>query len=314
MRWGALVRLWLPEWLDDPEMALRRVEDALGRAHDREHRDRIEKAEWAADREQAIAHAIITHDEGPDAAAASGGPEHDEARRQRVEVETFTFAEDASQGEERREPEAEEELMLASSPSGGESPAYSAYAPPTRDMEARGAPYIEASQAALGSRDDLGRTSSTTMRGTIAAAIRETVEIEGPIETTRLARSIGRRFGFDRVASGRSRFILESVPHELLRTSELGEFVWPPTLNAGSWRGYRSTPEGIFRPLSDIAPEEIVNAMSDLVAGHTVGDQDELFRATIEIFGQRRLTSQMMAARSLPCAGGTRVTTDHEDG
>jgi hypothetical protein len=300
MRWGALVRLWLPEWLDDPNMALRRVEEAIGRAHEREERDRIAQAEWVAGREQALADVATTDGEDSDAIATSSESPEDQVSGARIEVETFTFAEHPSQAEERREQDAEEKLELAKRPSSDATPAYGAYAPPVRDIPARGAPYIEARQVELGSRDDLGRTTSSAVRDTISAAVRETVEVEGPIETSRLARSIGRRFGFGRVASGRAEFILESLPRELLRASELGEFAWPAALDAATWRGYRSTPEELFRPLTDIAPEEIVNAMSDLVAERPIGNQEELFRATIEVFGQRRLTSQT-TARLVAC-------------
>ena len=61
-------------------------------------------------------------------------------------------------------------------------------------------------------------------------------------------------------------------------------------LDADLWRGYRVTTGDVERPLADVAPEEIVNAMADVAARHRCADEEQLFRATLEVFGQRRLT------------------------
>jgi hypothetical protein len=167
-------------------------------------------------------------------------------------------------------------------------------------MHARRASYVEIDPMPLGTRDDLGRTTSAGIRRTIASAVRETVDFEGPIATARLARSIGRRFGFDRVAAGWQEFILQAVPAELVRRSELGEFVWPSGVDPDTWRGYRTTPEDVERPLSDVAPEEIINAMAAVAAERVCTDDEELFRATLALFGQRRLTGPT-TARLEPC-------------
>ena len=106
----------------------------------------------------------------------------------------------------------------------------------------------------LGDRTDLDRLNSPTVRHKITAAARETVQFEGPIALDRLARDIGHRFGFDRVSSNRKEFITSCVPSELIRSTELGDFVWPRELDQETWRGFRTTPEDMTRALAEIAP------------------------------------------------------------
>ncbi|NKW37113.1 hypothetical protein GS935_09110 [Rhodococcus hoagii] len=95
-----------------------------------------------------------------------------------------------------------------------------------RDWHGRGLEYQCAPTTALGEREDLDRLNSQSVRAKITAAVRETVEIEGTIELDRLARDVGRRFGFDRVSASRKSFVIECVPAELVHASPLGSFVW----------------------------------------------------------------------------------------
>nr|WP_244216517.1 hypothetical protein [Gordonia alkanivorans] len=115
------------------------------------------------------------------------------------------------------------------------------------------------------------------------------MSIEGPIELDRLARSIGQRFGYDRLRATRKDFILDCVPRALIHGTQLGSFAWPEQLDRDTWRGFRSTSVGVTRPLSEIAPEEIINAMA-ASCGPRGLDEEALMRETIGKFGQRRLT------------------------
>ena len=130
------------------------------------------------------------------------------------------------------------------------------------------------------------------MRATITAAVRQTVECEGPIELDRLARDVGRRFGLDRVRAKPRGFITECVPAELVHRSELGTFVWPRELDRARWRGYRSSRPGDDRPIADIAPEEIINAMAAMCRRRTL-DDDSLLRETMAQFGISRLSGNV---------------------
>jgi len=311
MDWGALLRLWLPEWIDDKDSALGRIDEALKHAREQADTKAAERAAAAAERELTITDAL-TGDPEVEPDSEKDNPPEEEA----VEVETYTFASADERDEQISEREPEPAVLVASA-GGAALEADAAIAIEERDPHARGCPYQETTPTPLGMRDDLGRTTSPEVRRTIAAAVRDTVETEGPIATDRLARSIGRRFGFDRVTSGRQRFILEAVPAELIRRTTLGEFVWPAGLDRETWRGYRTTPADIGRPLSDIAPEELINAMADTANSSRYDDEHELYRATMLVFGQRRLTSQtiarLAACRQLGEERSRLIKTEHGD-
>ncbi|HEY5429484.1 MAG TPA: DUF3320 domain-containing protein, partial [Solirubrobacteraceae bacterium] len=311
MGWGALLRLWLPEWIADEERALSRIDDALQRARDRASTKAAERTAAAAERKQAITDALTDSSEvGRDDEAAEAPAE------EMVEVETYTFA-SPDERDGRLVDGDPEGALLATSVGGAALTEDTCTETEDREVQARGRPYQETTPTPLGTRDDLRRTTSPEVRRIVAAAVRDTVETEGPIATDRLARSIGRRFGFDRVTSGRQRFILEAVPDELIKRTTLGEFVWPSGLDADVWRGYRTTPATVNRPLTDIAPEELINAMADTANASRYVDEHELYRATMLVFGQRRLTSQTIArlavCRALAEERSRLIKTEHGD-
>jgi len=157
-----------------------------------------------------------------------------------------------------------------------------------RDWSGRGVAYICAPAATLGERTDLDRTNSASIRHIVTGAARETVEAEGPIALDRLARVIARRFGFDRVSAARKEFVSDCVPGELIHSGPLGTFVWPHQIDRATWTGYRATPDDVARPLSEVAPEEIVNAMNAACASGEL-DDESLMRVTMATFNQRRL-------------------------
>lgn len=299
MRWGSCLRVWLPEWIDNADAVLDRIGDAVQQARIREENERIRREAEATGREAALAAAADETAEVDDVNADDAAGETSELGG--VEVETFVPT-DTLPDEDATERDAESDRVVVASVSHGERDIDMPRPDLKRDFHARGVVYAELRGEPLGSREDLGRTTSPTIRAVVAAAVRETVEAEGPITTARLARSIGRRFGFDRVAAGRQRFILEAVPTERVRSSGLGDFVWPTNLDPTEWRGYRTTPDDVERPLTDVAPEEIVNAMADVAAGSSFANDEELFRATLSLFGQRRLTSQTTARLQECCA------------
>jgi hypothetical protein len=308
MRWGASMRIWVPEWIDDPARVLDRVGEAVEAARATRELEERQLEAAVAERERSLVVAA-TSEEGP--------AEDDFIDDDALEVETFTFlpadadadAEPADEVEFDPNRVAEQPATRVVGDAAGPPPATI-----ERDMHARGAPYVEAVPTPLGTRADLDRTGALIVRRAIATAVRETVAIEGPILTARLARSIGRRFGFDRVAAGRQRFILATLPPELVRASEFGDFVWPPELDPKTWRGFRSTPPELDRPLSEVAPEEIINAMAAAAADQYCANDEALFRATLATFGQRRLTgpttARLEACRDLAVSRSRLIRTE----
>ncbi|MAU84673.1 MAG: DNA/RNA helicase [Gordonia sp.] len=275
MHWGAALRVWLPEWIDAPTAVLDRIDAAVIAANERrrQHEAELEAAAEAraAAIEQTRANGALADDE----------PEPEDEPELQWE----------SRDVERQSPEAESEdepsRLIASLVT--DQPTLSNVEDSERDWHGQPARYLVAPTAPIGTREDLDRVNSTTVRRTITDAVRETVALEGPIELDQLARRVGHRFGYDRLRANRKEFILSCVPKALVRSGELGAFAWPDSVDPSTWRGFRSTPEDMSRALSDIAREEIVNAMSVACRGRGL-DDTAVMRETLALFGQRRLT------------------------
>lgn len=282
MSWGAVVRVWLPEWLDAPEAVLDRIQEALDQAKEREEAARAELEAAAAEQAKELARLQATH---------NADAESDGVAAEAVVDSAPTAGADASEswqpGPPSEVPVPGGLVRLASLTAMTDVHV----AEVVRDFDAVGESYVEEPAARLGGRADLDRTNSREIRSIIAEALRRTVEREGPIESNRLAREIAKRFGFDRVPAARAEFILSVVPEGLTHTSDLGSFVWPTQLNRGLWRGFRTTPDGVKRPISEIAPEEIINAMAAVAASGHISDRESLFRETLALFRQKKLTS-----------------------
>jgi hypothetical protein len=73
-----------------------------------------------------------------------------------------------------------------------------------------------------------------------------------------------------------------------------GDFVWPDGLDRSTWTGFRRDPAA-DRPMDQIAPEEIGNAMVALCRASAGMTRDELFAQTLEVFGYRRRTAAQVA-------------------
>ena len=140
------------------------------------------------------------------------------------------------------------------------------------------------------------------------------IATESPIEAGRLARIIGNRFGFQRVVAKRAAEILRVVPQQLRRESELGAFYWAEGTGPESYQTFRRTPEGVPRPLAEVAPEEIANAMASIVrASHGI-TTGELLRETATVFGTGRLTSPVKARLEAVLAWAVREGRVRPDG
>jgi hypothetical protein len=149
--------------------------------------------------------------------------------------------------------------------------------------------YVEAPTSPLGSRAELDHPEWHSVRKRLQDAVNEAIELEGPIALNRLTRNVVHRFGLNRAKAGRQEIVRQLVPPELIYRDQLGEFVWPRRLDRSTWRGFRRTPPDLFRPLDEIAPEEIINAMA-YAARDGVDDFELLMRDTLALFDQKRLT------------------------
>ncbi|MEV0684569.1 hypothetical protein AB0I35_11970 [Nocardia sp. NPDC050378] len=174
-----------------------------------------------------------------------------------------------------------------------------------------GIPYASAPTSVLGSPVDLDRDSAATIPVRVRAAVRELIAIEGPIERGRLVTLIAQRFGVPKPSEKQQICVLGQVPEELVRATPLGVFVWPSSVDPGTWRGFRFTPPGTTRPIETICGEEIANAITH-VAQHNRPTFDDLVWSTLTQFAHERTgiaEDRIEAALTLATRRG-RLTTD----
>jgi hypothetical protein len=124
----------------------------------------------------------------------------------------------------------------------------------------------------------------------VTEAIHKIVAAEGPIHHDRLSRLVGTSFGLAKVVGRRRNAILHHMPSSLV-VDNVESVVWPADVDPATWDGFRTTPDGVDRPLDHVPVREIVNAMV-VVCRQAVGmEREELHRAALSVFGFRRLTT-----------------------
>jgi hypothetical protein len=95
----------------------------------------------------------------------------------------------------------------------------------------------------------------------------------------------------------------------------VGDFVWPDGLDRATWTGFRRDPSG-DRPMDQIAPEELGNAMVALCRASAGMTAEELYAQTLEVFGYRRRTLAQVAVleSALAAAQAAGRLTEGADG
>jgi hypothetical protein len=152
--------------------------------------------------------------------------------------------------------------------------------------------FVPASTAVVGPREVLDRLGEPDARRLVRAEIDQIIAAEAPIELGRLARITGRRFGLDRVRQSRAEEIAALVPDELVVKTRFGGFVWRSEHHHETWAGYRRSTSTADRPLIEVAPEELVNAMRKSVIAEGALTETELVGIVANLFGLSRVTAQ----------------------
>jgi hypothetical protein len=137
-------------------------------------------------------------------------------------------------------------------------------APPTvvRDpLDLDFVPYED--ESLIGQKEDVAEDASGAAHQRMRVAIDAVLRCEAPIESTRLAKLVARRFGLQRVREDRVRVVLSLVDRGLMHHSELGTFVWRRDMQPATWRAFRRTAEehARLRTFDLVAPEEARNAL-----------------------------------------------------
>ncbi|MGV3245639.1 DUF3320 domain-containing protein [Rothia sp. 11254D007CT] len=144
----------------------------------------------------------------------------------------------------------------------------------------------------LGQPDHLERIRARGHAARVRSVIAEITEHEAPISMDRLTRLTAYAFGIARINST----MRKRIRHQISATEELfiddHKFVWPDTETYATYSAFRYDPEGYQRPITDISPRELANAIRYHRTTHTTtpGSEDEI-RAVMTYYNRTRLTS-----------------------
>lgn len=149
--------------------------------------------------------------------------------------------------------------------------------------------YTEASTGLMGERDVLDQLRASTVRVQIATQLNEIIEVEGPIEANRLARTLAKRYSLSRVRQPRIVEILACTKKRPERSRKFGDFYWPDSINPESYTGYRPRFDGGVVTIDEISHREIANAAVTVLREQGEQPREELIREVAGIFGYNRL-------------------------
>ncbi|WP_062377042.1 DUF4011 domain-containing protein [Demequina pelophila] len=275
MGWRRVERVYLPTWLHAREDVLARlVAAAQAAARDEDAREAEAAAEADADA------AGPTSDAGAgDAGAGDAGA--GESGAQSAEAAAGDAALDASADAPIRAHVAAPAPAAASAPPVHEDSPDAGFVPASDEPQ----PGLDVSIL-----DELPSRSATARVREAAFAV---VEIEGPVEEARLARIVANRCGLGTVRRTRIDAILAALPRERRERTPLGTFVWPEGVTPESYAGFRPTPDGVDRPLDEVSPHELANAMASVARSAHGIEAEELMRETARVFDFSRLTARV---------------------
>ncbi|MFI7482505.1 DUF4011 domain-containing protein [Kocuria sp. M1R5S2] len=161
--------------------------------------------------------------------------------------------------------------------------------PPSNDGGNSSEVYRAAPHRETGSRADLDAIAAPRNKQLVRENLEEIIAAEGPVEARRLARLLGNRFGMQRVPAQRQETILGCLPRSRCSRSALGAFYWPDDVEPDAWTGFRRTPPGgDKRAVTEIAPQELGNAVRHFLGAQGRGQQEDVFQMLNEVFGFNR--------------------------
>ena len=131
-------------------------------------------------------------------------------------------------------------------------------------------------------------------RALIRRQIEEIIHTEGPIYESLLKKRITKAWGFARAGGNIAAVLRECLPDDLTTTANADEPVyWPQKIPPADYRDYRvGTDRDSKRAIDEIPPEELANAMFEVLVDFASCEHDVLFRETIRLFGLNTLTAK----------------------
>ena len=131
-------------------------------------------------------------------------------------------------------------------------------------------------------------------RRKIRAQMLEVVQQEGPIYESVLRKRILQAWGFNRTGENILSVLNDCLP-ETLESSRYGEtrVFWPEGVTAQEYREYRvPADESSRRAIDEIPPEELANAMFEILNDFGSCERDTLYRETLRLFGLSMVTKK----------------------
>ncbi len=131
-------------------------------------------------------------------------------------------------------------------------------------------------------------------RPLIKQQIEEIIQTEGPIYESMLKKRITKAWGFTRAGGSITDILRKCLPDDLIMTEFADKRVfWPRNVFPAKYRDYRvGTDRDSKRAIDEIPPEELANAMYEILVDFTSCDREVLFRETIRLFGFNKLTEK----------------------
>jgi hypothetical protein len=263
MGWPKVVRVWLPEWLLERDRVTDEIVAACAEARDEAAQKvllraaNVGRAANAPVTNSAMAAGFATFKSRPTEGSAQDSPPFTSERPVADllrEVAAANMSEQQIAAYERALDATEAKVQPAPVP----------VAPPTvvRDpLDLDFVPYED--ESLIGQKEDVAEDASGAAHQRMRVAIDAVLRCEAPIESTRLAKLVARRFGLQRVREDRVRVVLSLVDRGLMHHSELGTFVWRRDMQPATWRAFRRTAEehARLRTFDLVAPEEARNAL-----------------------------------------------------
>ncbi|MGY2079251.1 DUF3320 domain-containing protein [Modestobacter sp. SYSU DS0657] len=147
-------------------------------------------------------------------------------------------------------------------------------------------PFIAWAPKPAGDRKQLDQLGDPAVQRVVRRVLNAGIKAEGPVHRDRLARLTAGAFGLTRVGAARRDALMDLLPPSALQ----GEHLWPKGTDPAEWTWFRRQATAAERPLEQVAPREVGNAMVALTRAAGSLAVDELRVRTAEVFGHRRLT------------------------
>lgn len=280
MGWRQIERVWLPAWIRSRSAVVEEMADAAQRAirqpEEPAVQDTVEDGPENDTPETSSRPALVLGGE-PDRELVPVGAPH--AAPGPDEDHVLVAAKAAASVRERPalvdEPDVQE--------LGRSAPAPRATADPTAGV------YQPAPHRTAGERSVLDTITTSENKRLVRENLEEIVAAEGPVEAQRLARLLANRFGLQRVQTQRQETILGCLPKKRRSRTVLGTFYWPEGMAPEEYTGYRRTPaDGEKRRVTEIAPEEIGNAVLDVLCSEGPSLAADVMQSLNDVFGFNR--------------------------